>query len=171
MRKLAFIVLLCGFVASHAQANELIAQHLPHAKEVGKGRLTYAIWDVYDATFYAQNGEWSADKPHALSLRYFRAIDAADIADRSVEEMRMQGFTDEKTLAAWHQQMLKIFPNVTDGTQLTAIFTDKKTTDFYHNGRYIGRVNDPLFGSHFFGIWLSERTSEPQLRKRLLGLL
>jgi hypothetical protein len=34
----------------------------------------------------------------------------------------------------------------------------------------VGEVRDATFARLFFGIWLSPRTSEPQLRAALLGL-
>ena len=37
-------------------------------------------------------------------------------------------------------------------------------------GRTVGEVADAEFARLFFGIWLSPRTSEPQLRQALLAL-
>lgn len=170
MRKRVFIVAVSVFFAANAWADNAVRQHLPNAQEVGHGRLSLAFWDVYDATLYAPEGVWNAQKPAAISIRYFREIEGSDIADRSIEEMKKQGFTDSKILAEWHQQMINIFPDVTNGTELTAILTDTRSTDFYRDGHLIGRIKDPKFGTYFFNIWLSAKTSEPQLRKELLGL-
>lgn len=170
MRKSLALSLLCFWFAAPASANQAVQQQIPNIQKVGEARLTYAFWDVYDAVLYAPNGSWDAEKPYALSLRYLRELDGDAIADRSVEEIKKQGFTQEKSLAEWHKQMLEIFPDVKEGTNLTAIFTSNKTTLFFHDGKPIGMVKDPLFGKHFFGIWLSKKTSEPALRKSLLGL-
>lgn len=169
MRRSILIITLAFWFATPAFASETIMQQIPNAKKVGEGRLSVVFWDVYDATLYAPNGQWHPEKPHALSIRYFREIEGADIAERSAEEIRKQGFSDNDMLEDWRKQMLAIFPNVKDGTELTALFTSKKTTDFYHNGEHIGVVKDPLFGKFFFDIWLNEKTSEPALRKALLG--
>lgn len=171
MRRSALILLFALGFAFPAIASEIVVQQIPNASKVGEGRLSIVFWDVYDATLYAPYGKWNPEKPHALSIRYFREIDGAAIAERSIVEIRKQGFSDEKLLADWHKQMLGIFPNVSDGTELTALFTSQKTTDFYHNGKRIGSINAPLFSKHFFDIWLSEKTSEPELRKALLGQL
>jgi hypothetical protein len=40
---------------------------------------------------------------------------------------------------------------------------------FFVNGALKGDVRDPAFATLFFGIWLSEKTSEPALRSALLG--
>ncbi|MDX2073447.1 MAG: chalcone isomerase family protein [Alphaproteobacteria bacterium] len=162
-------MILAFFFAPLAIASEIAMQQIPNAKKVGEGRLSVVFWDVYDATLYAPNGQWHPEKPYALSIRYFREIEGGDIADRSIAEIKKQGFSDQEMLEDWHKQMLDILPNVKNGTELTALFTDKETTDFYHSGKRIGTINDPLFGKHFFGIWLNENTSEPTLRRALLG--
>lgn len=169
MRRSVLIMLFALGFGAPAVAADAVMQQIPNAHKVGEGRLSIVFWDVYDAALYAPDGEWNPEKPHALSIRYFREIEGADIAERSIEEMRKQGFSDERLLADWYKQMLAIFPDVKDGTELTALFTSKKTTDFYHNGKRIGSVNAPLFGKYFFDIWLGEKTSEPSLRKALLG--
>jgi hypothetical protein len=42
--------------------------------------------------------------------------------------------------------------------------------EFYHQGKLTGRIDDVEFAGAFFAIWLDERTREPALRARLLGL-
>ena len=128
------------------------------------------LWDVYEATLYAPEGIWRKDRPFALSLHYLRDISGREIADRSVQGMRKQGYIDEITLAAWYSQMRSIFPDVQNGTVLSGIFIPGRDTFFYEGDRLIGIIKGDLFAQWFFGIWLSENTSEPQLRKKLLGL-
>lgn len=151
-------------------ANDVVQKYVPHAKSVGTGRLSVVFWDVYDATLYAPNGKWDADKPYALSIDYFREIEGPDIAKRSIEEMQKQGLADEEKSARWQTQMESIFPDVKNGSKITAIFTHKKSTDFYSNSKHIGSINDKEFSAYFFNIWLSKKTSEPELRMKLLGL-
>jgi hypothetical protein len=88
----------------------------------------------------------------------------------SFEEMKKQGFSDEQSLTSWRKQMQAIFPDVKDGTELTALFTAEKTT-FYHNEALAGFIEDPQFAKQFSNIWLSEKTSEPSLSKAFLGQL
>lgn len=170
MRRSVIIMLLMLGLASPALSTPIALQQIPNAKEVGKGRLSLAFWDIYDAALYAPDGKWNPDYPYLLSIDYFREIEGADIAARSIEEIKKQGFADSTSLEDWHQQMRAIFPNTKNGTNLTALFTSTKTTEFYHNDKRIGVIKDPLFGKQFFDIWLSKKTSEPALRKALLGL-
>lgn len=156
-------------MSSPAAGNDLVAKHVPSAQAVGKGRLSIFFWDVYDAVLLAPNGQWTAQAPFALSLTYLRDIDGRDIADKSAEEIRDLGLDDEVKLAAWHNQMLNIFPDVKEGTNLTGIYAGNGESIFFHKNKEIGRISDPDFGHYFFDIWLNTKTSAPQLRAKLLG--
>lgn len=170
MRETVRITCLLAIIGvTPAYALEQIKQYVPQAEKVGNGRLSVMFWDVYDASLYAPYGAWNMRKPFALRLSYLRDIPGKKIADRSVEEMRDQGFIDEVKLADWHAQMIKIFPNVDENTSITGVFTDKNETVFFKNGEEIGRIVDPQFGKHFFDIWLGEKTTAPDLRQKLLG--
>ena len=171
MSKVLYIFAVFLLLSLPVMGNDVAEKHVPEAKIVGTGRLSVMFWSVYDATLYAPKGKWDSDTTFALSIRYFREIDGKDIAERSVEEIRKQGFSDEAKLNQWYTQMQSLFPNVKNGTELIAVRTPEKSTDFYGDGRFIGGISDPDFGVHFFNIWLSEKTSEPELRKKLLGLL
>lgn len=150
--------------------DETVQASVPNISVVGRGVLSYAFWDIYEATLFAPEGVWDPNKPFALSIEYFRALKGKEIADRSVQEIRQQGFTNEVTLAAWNSQMKAIFPDVKKGTVLTAVYMPDKKTTFYNGAEIIGVIKDDDFGKSFFGIWLAEKTSEPKLRRALLGL-
>lgn len=139
------------------------------ANIVGKSRLTYMFWDIYDAVLYAPQGNWSEDKPFALELSYLRDLEGEDIAERSVEEMRKQGLQNDEQLAEWQSRMTEIFPDVEEGDSLTGEVNSEGHTQFYFNGEPAGKVEDTAFTRAFFDIWLSEKSSEPEMRKQLLG--
>lgn len=167
--KLALLMAyLLGF-ASPAFGDEF-KRLIPDARMVGEGTLSMAFWDVYDARLYAPEGRMVGELPYALSIHYMREIRGSDIADRSVEEIRKQGFTNETKLAEWNRQLKQIFPDVKNGTVLSAVFLPDKETIFYDGDNRIGIVKDAEFTRWFSDIWLGERTSEPQLRRKLLGL-
>ncbi|HWV14502.1 MAG TPA: chalcone isomerase family protein [Cellvibrio sp.] len=171
MRRKILIFLSLFFIQTNSVfANEKILAAVPDAAIVGSGVLSYAFWDIYQATLYAPQGHWNSAQPFSLSITYYRAIKGTDIADRSVQEMRKQGFLDEVKLAAWHAQMKSIFPNVNHGTVLSAVFMPEKHTIFYKGTDTIGSIKGDDFGQLFFGIWLDPKTSEPKLRRELLGL-
>lgn len=176
LKVLLFPVLSCLILLSAplAWANDDLSQtyqrYMTEPTMVGEGRLTFLFWDVYDATLYAPNGDWQPEQPFALTLFYLRALKGEDIAKRSVEEMRGQGFSDEEALSQWFEDMRGVFPDVEEGMRLTGIRTPEGASVFYLDGQRIGQIEDPEFTTQFFNIWLNEKTSEPGLRTQLLGL-
>ncbi|WP_240485164.1 chalcone isomerase family protein [Aestuariibacter salexigens] len=170
---ISLVIIAMGGLAMSAPAsaiNNIVGQYFEQAEKVGEGRMTYLFWDVYDARLYAPQGKWQEDGPYVLELHYLRSLDGEAIAERSVEEIRKQGFDDNAILSDWLEQMRNIFPDVNKGVTLVGIADQNQHTHFYRNDELIGSVPDPEFTRRFFGIWLSENTSEPSLRKKLLGV-
>lgn len=137
---------------------------------VGEGRFSVFVWDVYDAKLFAPNKQWRASQPFALSLTYLRNLSGNEIAKRSAEEMRKIGCEDKAKLQVWYQQMMDLFPDVAQNVTLTGIQDLQGVTHFYQGNQKLGEIADPEFGQWFFGIWLNQRTSEPEFRRKLLGL-
>lgn len=135
---------------------------------VGTSKLSTILFDVYDIALYSPTGKYDPAGPVALSIRYDISIDGADIADRSRDEMKRQNIPLAK-LDAWKAEMQRIFPDVKDGTVLSALCAPGKPTTFYKDGQAIGTISDPEFGKAFAGIWLSKHTSEPKLREELIA--
>lgn len=164
------ISLLAMIGIKPAIAMETVREYVPSPQIVGQARMSLMFWDIYDAILWAPEGHWDKSKPFALQLSYLRHIEGRKIADHSIQEMRGQGFDDEVKLATWHTQMQQIFPDINEGDILTGIFTTKGQTIFLNQQAEIGRINDPEFTKYFSGIWLSPKTSTPDLRVGLLGM-
>jgi hypothetical protein len=147
---------------------EVVRNSVPVVEQVGTSRFSIFLWEVYDIYLYAPEGRFDPDIPFALHLEYLRQIRGDMIAEKSVDEMRKQGVSEVK-LAAWYVQMKDIFPDVNRGTELTGIFVPDGPTRFYNGSKLIGQVIDPDFGPAFSMIWLSEKSSRPELRKSLIG--
>lgn len=161
---------LSAMVLAHpAWANSIVESVIPKAAVVGQGRLSMFFTDVYDAKLYAPNGVWTGAAPFALTLDYFLKIDGQAIADRSVSEIKKQGFSDTARLETWRKQMVSIFPNVSKGTKLTAVFETNGNTVFYRGATKLGVISDPEFSRRFADIWLGKATSVPDLRRALIG--
>lgn len=146
-----------------------VTNAVPQAEIVGSQRFTYYFWDVYTATLFAPEGKWTPNKPFALKLDYVRNLKGKKIAQRSIDEMRQQGVSDEEKLNEWMSQMDDIFPDVDEGDTLTGVATESRHSAFYFNGRLVGTIEDEDFTRHFFNIWLGEKTSEPEFRHALLN--
>ena len=149
-----------------------VASELPGARVQGGGRMRVFGFHVYDARLFTGNAPVGADwaaAPLALELQYGRAFGGADIAERSLTEMRRQGEIAAATGERWLTAMKSLFPDVRAGDRITGLLRPDGTTRIFHNGQPRGEVRDADFTRLFFGIWLSPRTSEPALRNALLG--
>jgi hypothetical protein len=167
MRKLTIFILMCLAMAQ-AQASTVIEKQIPHAQLVVSARLTVLLFDIYDASLYTSYGKPELTLPYALKLSYLRDLKGESIADRSAKEMRHQQRVDEVTLADWHSQMRNIFPDVKKGDDITGIYKNNTQCEFYKNNVFIGQIQDERFCNMFFDIWFGERTTAPELRRKLL---
>ncbi len=162
------VALVLVFSSLYLQAQNL-QDFFNDPKKVGEARLSVYFWDIYDASLFASNGTFAEGKPFALELKYLRKFKGKEIASRSVDEMRKLGMHDEIKLAKWYQAMQEIFPNVKSGETITGIVDEQQISHFYFNKKSLGSVHDKEFSQWFFNIWLSDRTSEPEMREQLLG--
>ena len=99
---------------------------------------------------------------------YLRSINKKDLIDATVEQWKKINFS-HPNIESWLIELEKMWPNVTNNSQLTLRLENDKSY-FYHNDSFIGEINDTDFGPAFISIWLSEKTTRPDLRKQLLGL-
>jgi len=164
------LVMVLGMPVQTALADlGAAARSVPSAELVGKGRLTYLGFRVFDAELYAPGGKYSASSPFALKLTYLRNFKGEAITESSVKEIRRQGGVSAAKLASWEKQMQAIFPNVSKGQSITGVRTSGGSTVFYYGSRKLGTISDPAFTRKFFSIWLGNNTRNPQLRARLVG--
>lgn len=166
-----FIMVLIGTNSSMADDDIPIEvrQHVPNASLVGEGMFTFYFWDVYRASLYAPNRNYDHTKPFALRLTYQRELEGKKIAQRSIDEMKKQGDLSADDSDKWLSLMNSIFPDVSEGDVITGIATKDGTSVFYVNGEKADEIEDKVFTQRFFDIWLSDKTSEPKFRKKLLG--
>ncbi len=158
-------------VASEDQRPE-IKELMPQYRLVGKGRLTFWGFQVYDARLWALPGfspDNLAAQPFALELAYLRGFENKAVAERSITEMRRSATISEEQAKAWIIEMVRVLPNTRAGDRVTGVNRPGSGTLFLLNGKPTGEIRDPEFARLFFGIWLSPKTSEPKLRSALLA--
>jgi hypothetical protein len=144
---------------------------LPSAQAAGQARLTFWGFSVYDARLWVAPGfrrSGFADHPLALELTYLRDLSAADIARRSLEEMRRAEPIDAAQAAQWRDALARLLPDVKAGDRLMGVHRPDGGARFLHNGKPLGEIADARFSRLFFGIWLGPQTSEPAMRDQLL---
>jgi len=171
MRQLFLAVALAAaFVSAGAGAQAAtVSTYVPSAEKVGEARLKYLLLDIYDATLLAPNGTYERGEPVALSLDYLRKLKGNAIAKRTIKEIRGQGFSDTAVLDRWFAEIVKIFPDVDKGSNITGVLDAERVTHFFIDGQKAGSVSDPEFGPRFFDIWLGEKSSEAKMRDQLIG--
>jgi hypothetical protein len=181
-RRCIALALSLPFASTYAQnssdGSPVIAPPLPKAaiedapplKALGGGLLRIFGFQIYNAYLWTPHGApFDRSKPHVLDLHYLRNFSAKQLAERSVDEMRGQGVGHDGVYSKWIAEMQRVFADVKEGDRLTGVVTQSRSAKFFYNGAYRGEIVDPAFTDAFFGIWLSEKSSQPRMRDRLLG--
>lgn len=149
-----------------------LASALPQSRLIGKGRLTFWGFQVYDARLWALPGfkpDTLAAQPFALELAYLRGFDNQVVAERSITEMRRSAPISDAQAKIWIDEMMRALPDVKKGDRVMGIHRPGVGAQFLMNGKPTGEIRDAEFARLFFGIWLSPKTSEPKLRAALLA--
>jgi hypothetical protein len=172
---LALALTGCGFLPGLSWAQNAVppeaAADVPGAQFSGAARLRYFGFDVYDSRLWIGNGFRAsafAQTPLALELTYLRSLSGSAIAERSIKEMRREGSISPEQEARWLKSMETSFPDVKAGDRIVGVHLPGSGARFWFNGQSRPGVADAEFSRYFFGIWLSDNTSEPKLRASLL---
>jgi hypothetical protein len=166
----ATLLLMCAMSVSSHTLPELVSRDLMGLSLRGEAAMRFFGLKVYDVRLWTQMKPFAYSDPFAVELVYDMALKGKDIAERSVQEMRAQGYSDEAKLRRWGDEMSKIFPDIKQGDALIGVSLPGKEARFYNREKLLATVPDPEFAKAFFDIWLSEKSSEPRLRLKLLGV-
>ena len=137
---------------------------------VGEARLRILFWSIYDARLFTESGRYKESvRPLRLQLTYLMDISSKELAERTLDEWRNMGRSDPRQ-GEWIAQIKSLWPDIEKGDVVEQVIDEAGVTHFSHNGRVLGRIEDPDFGIEYLDIWLSEDTTRPELRRALLGL-
>lgn len=137
---------------------------------LGKAKFSFLFWDVYESQLLTSDGQQPFSNLCQYSLfeiNYLRDISQIELIDNTVEQWQHLALS-ESTYSAFLPLLKNIWPDIKTGDQL-AMLNQADTTFFYLNQQKIGEIVDATFAKAFLNIWLDENTSEPKLRKKLLG--
>lgn len=141
-------------------------------KIVGEGNYSYWFWDLYHARLLSVDGrfvDYQQSAPLQLELTYARDITKKEFIDATIEQWKIQQGAILKVHKIWAGELNTLWLDVKKGDKLTATLRLDGLVEFYFNGEPLGNTTDPAFGKAFFDIWLSEKTTAPELRKQLLA--
>ncbi len=171
MKSFAAALASCLVAVAHAAPPALpasVVAGVPALKALGDARFRFFLIHVYDASLWTTGEKYDPATSSVLDIRYAMDVRGADLAKRSIEEMRKLGHTDEGKLARWGREMRRVFPDIRKGDRLVGVYVPGREARFYGQDGLIGSVPDGEFARAFFDIWLDPRTSEPALRRDLL---
>lgn len=137
--------------------------------EVGNATFTFLFWDIYNSRLFTKTGEYdeNSDQDLLFKIKYLKDISADELIKRTVEQWQHLKY-DESKYQHYIPKMKAIWPDIKSGDSLT-LYRKNQTTLFYFNNEEVGNINDKRFSNLFLDIWLSNNTSQPKLRKQLIG--
>lgn len=143
---------------------------------VGKATLTWGPFTVYDSQLFTPAGTFTPQQwPLALVITYRRDISHQDLTQATEEQWQAQNIGTLSQRQAWITALNRLWPDVTDGTRL-AFQASQQGGQFYWQApgiaspiKPLGQPFDPAFRDAFLAIWLSEKTTYPDIRRALTG--
>jgi hypothetical protein len=157
-----FVSLLVVFFASHA-----LAKDMPLVT-VGQGDIKFLFKTIYVAELMAEdsNFEFPIQTPFVLKICYKINLKAEKIVNETYKQWREQGITVSSNWQVWVEELI---PDVkkNDCLALTVEQTDKAHLSL--NDSLLGSTTEQALIEAFAGIWLSPKSTRPELRAALLG--
>lgn len=137
---------------------------------VGQGKLKVLFWDIYEAKLFTPTGEYQEQQyPLALELTYLRKFKKADLISETKNQWEKQGYEEHPRMKVWLDQLDQHWIDVSKKDQICLYIDELGNSHFYINGDFTGKIIDPEFSKAFAAIWLSEKTTEPEIRKLLIA--
>jgi hypothetical protein len=138
---------------------------------VGQARLSVMFWSVYDSRLFSSDGRYrEGQRPLRLEIQYHRNVDASSLVRATGSEWQSQGMLHQNQ-EQWLHSLAGLLPDVKKGDVITIALDEDNLNSFFYNDVPLGSVADPAFGQQFLDIWLSPRTTRPELRRALIGQL
>jgi len=163
-----FLILLSVISFNSLSAEKIFKEYLGDYYQLGTGKLSIFFMDIYDISLFSQTKVYSKNKPFAIEINYLKDIKSSQIVDRSINEIKRISNSSRDELENYRSIFTSLFPDIYSGDQLIGIKTANNDGVFFYNKKPIGKIKDEKLVDKFFDIWLSEKTSHPELREKLL---
>lgn len=154
--------------ASTLNQNRFYLDYLLNMKEVGQAKYSRFFFDIYTSRLLTPTGEFSVNQQEFIfEIRYLINIDAEDLLEATQQQWQKQGVSADIS-NQYLEQLSTLWPNIKSGDKLSLLVMPS-FSQFYFNDDLLGTISDEQFGTVFSNIWLAENTTEPSLRKQLIG--
>ena len=158
------LLIACLFLVPSAfaiQTNQLV--------KYGEGEMKVLFWELYKAELFGSKRAYSFDdKQLALKITYYRDIDKVDLIEATADQWQHIGVAHQN-IPLWLNELATIWPNIKKNDMLIVTRNKDNSASFFNDKGLLGTVKDPDFGNAFLNIWLSEKTTRPKLREKLIG--
>ena len=159
-----------GVIFGICLAGLVTADPVKELDQVGTATLRVLFWTIYNSTLYSIDGEFRGVEPGiALELTYRRRITTTTLIDWTRREWQKQSLSGEQS-EEWLEILSTIWSDVKRGDVLVLKVSSDLSSEFYKNDELIGSLTDPVFTTNFLSIFISEKSSYPKLRARLVGI-
>ncbi len=163
------ILLLLSFTIAILFFNPAYSDVTAQLKTVGKGKMSWFLMEIYQASLHSSDGAYSYKKyPQALKIRYQRDFKKEWLVDATAKEWQKMPIPRQQ-YKPWLRQLSVLWPDVKKGDSITFLIAENGKGSFYHNNRLLGQVDNPDMAEAFLDIWLAKNTSQPRLRRQLIG--
>ena len=154
-----------------SKLSSIVSINWKESEKIGQARFSKFGIHIYDASFWVllNKVDGSAKNATALSITYARNIKAKRLLSSTRKEWKRLGFGQQYPINAWLKELEKIWPDVTQGDNITAVVSELGDCVFYSNNQEVGRIDDTDFGPAFLDIWLHIDARYSKHRKELLG--
>ncbi len=141
----------------------------PVFAEVGSATYKFGPFKLYKATLKNAGGQFTADERFDLTLRYYRNIPAAKIANASIIEMARLNDSPREAYEYLRPSLVTCFKDVEKNDEITGKKLSANETIFLINGQKSCEINEPSFSEDFFDIWLNPNGRYPKKTAQLTG--
>ncbi|MGI2853255.1 hypothetical protein ACRTDR_03375 [Shewanella algae] len=146
-------------------------------REVGRGEMDWWFITLYRARLLTPDGSYQPNSfPQQLEIQYYRDIPASRLLEATKHQWLHLGY-DREQISAWLALLEEIWPDVEQGDRLSFVASGPQRGHFLFNDKPLAAIaidesassEHKHFAGAFLAIWLSERSSRPQLRAQLIG--
>ncbi|WP_226684465.1 chalcone isomerase family protein [Shewanella indica] len=146
-------------------------------REVGRGEMDWWFITLYRARLLTPDGSYQPNSfPQQLEIQYYRDIPASRLLEATKHQWLHLGY-DREQISAWLALLEEIWPDVEQGDRLSFVASGPQRGHFLFNDKPLAAIvidesassEHKRFADAFLAIWLSERSSRPQLRAQLIG--